>query len=135
MALDVLGRLKHLFPEDLLIKFSYGLSLAYMNEREEAGSIFNQIAQEQPGGFFAGMSLALKYAIAGKRSETLRSLDSNPQLMKTRDYQYAYWITECYALIDEKERALDPFLANIRGEERFKKLMERVKYEWEHFEE
>jgi hypothetical protein len=26
------------------------------------------------------------------------------------------------------------FLANIRGEERFKKLMERVKYEWEHFE-
>jgi hypothetical protein len=30
---------------------------------------------------------------------------------------------------------LDPFLANIRGEERFKKLMERVKYEWEHFEE
>jgi hypothetical protein len=57
-------------------------------------------------------------------------------------------------LIDEKERALDwleqdvdlgminyplmneldPFLKNIRGEERFKKLMERVKYEWEHFE-
>jgi hypothetical protein len=28
----------------------------------------------------------------------------------------------------------DPCLANIRGEERFKKLMERVKYEWEHFE-
>jgi len=24
---------------------------------------------------------------------------------------------------------------NIRNEERFKKLMERVKYEWEHFEE
>jgi hypothetical protein len=28
----------------------------------------------------------------------------------------------------------DLWLANIRGEERFKKLMERVKYEWEHFE-
>jgi hypothetical protein len=27
-----------------------------------------------------------------------------------------------------------PFLVNIRGEERFKKLMQRVKYEWEHFE-
>jgi hypothetical protein len=27
-----------------------------------------------------------------------------------------------------------PWLANIRGEERFKKLLERVKYEWEHFE-
>jgi hypothetical protein len=27
-----------------------------------------------------------------------------------------------------------PWLANIRGEPRFKKLMKRVKYEWEHFE-
>jgi hypothetical protein len=29
---------------------------------------------------------------------------------------------------------IDPWLANIQGEERLKKLMERVKYEWEHFE-
>jgi hypothetical protein len=28
----------------------------------------------------------------------------------------------------------DSFLANIRGEPRFKKLMEREKYDWEHFE-
>ena len=59
-----------------------------------------------------------------------------------------------YALINEKNEAIDrvecaikcgfinypllmeydPFLANIRGEERFKKLMERAKYEWERFE-
>ena len=28
----------------------------------------------------------------------------------------------------------DPFLENIRVEPRFKKLMERVKHEWENFE-
>jgi hypothetical protein len=28
----------------------------------------------------------------------------------------------------------DPFFENLRGEPRFQKLMERVKYEWEHFE-
>ncbi|MFC2142164.1 hypothetical protein ACFLR7_04445 [Acidobacteriota bacterium] len=28
----------------------------------------------------------------------------------------------------------DPLLENIRGERRFKKLMERVKHEWESFE-
>jgi serine/threonine protein kinase len=154
LALKALGKLNKSFPEDLLTKFSYGLSLAYMNERDQAGLIFDQIAQEQPGGFIAALSLAFKYAIAGKKSETLRSLDSNPQLLKTRDLQYAYWIAECFALIDEKERALDwlerdvnlgminypfineldPFLANIRGEERFKKLMEKVRGEWEHFE-
>jgi hypothetical protein len=57
-------------------------------------------------------------------------------------------------LIDEKERALDwlerdvdlgminyplmneldPFLKNIRGEERFRKLMARVKKEWDEFQ-
>jgi hypothetical protein len=30
----------------------------------------------------------------------------------------------------ERTRLLD----NLRGKERFKKLMERAKYEWEHFE-
>jgi hypothetical protein len=35
-----------------------------------------------------------------------------------------------YPLLAEK----DPFLNNIRREPRFKKLMERVKYEWENFE-
>jgi len=29
---------------------------------------------------------------------------------------------------------LDPYLEKIRSEERFQKLMERVKYEWERFE-
>jgi hypothetical protein len=28
----------------------------------------------------------------------------------------------------------DPMLENLRGEERFKKLMKRVKYEWQLFE-
>ncbi len=29
----------------------------------------------------------------------------------------------------------DTFLDNLRGEERFKRLMERVKYEWDTLEE
>ena len=79
-------------------------------------------------------------------------LDSNPRYQKPWDLQTGYWKTECLALIGEKERALDcleldlnlgmsnyplmseldPFLVGICGEVRFQKLMERVKYEWEH---
>ncbi len=33
-----------------------------------------------------------------------------------------------------KTISLYKILENIRGEERFKKLMERVKHEWENFE-
>ena len=153
LALEVLQKLHQSFSEDLLTTWSYGLSLAYMDKIDEAGLIFDQIAREQPGGFFADLSLALKYALGGKKSEALRQLDSNPRLQNTRDFQYVYWITECYALIDEKERALDwlerdvdlgminyplmneldPFLKNIRGEERFRKLMARAKKEWDDF--
>ena len=63
-------------------------------------------------------------------------------------------MAESYALIDEYKEALDwlehgvdfgfinyPFLTeydrllgNIRSKPRFKKLMERVKHEWENFE-
>jgi serine/threonine protein kinase len=154
LALEVLRKLHQSFSEDLLTTWSYGLSLAYMDKIDEAGLIFDRIAREQPGGFFADLSLALKYALEGKKSEALGRLDSSPRLQNTKDFQYVYWITECYALIDEKERALDwlerdmdlgminyplmneldPFLKNIRGEERFLKLMARVKKEWDEFQ-
>ena len=70
------------------------------------------------------------------------------------DVQFSWMVGSCYAMLGKAEDAIDwiehavkrgfihypflteydPFLANIRGEPRFKKLMERVKYEWEHFE-
>jgi TolB-like protein len=154
LALERLRQLYRSFPGDLLTKWSYGLSLAYMDKKEEAGRIFDEVAREQPGTLFACLGLAFKYALEGKRSEALATLDSNPSVRNPWDFQSAYWKTECLALAGEKELALeclerdvalgmsnyplmserDPFLANIRGEERFKKLMERVKHEWEHLE-
>jgi serine/threonine protein kinase len=154
LALERLGKLHRSFPGDVMTKWCYGLSLAYMGRKEESGAVFEEVAREQPGTLFACMGLAFKYALEGKRSETLAMLESNPHSQNPWDFQTAYWKTECLALIGEKELALecleldvnlgmsnyplmielDPFLENIRGEERFRKLMERVKYEWEHFE-
>jgi len=79
-----------------------------------------------------------------------------PEFVSTaeRDLQASYNLATFYAKLGDNENALnwlinavnrgfinypmliqrDPWLANIRGEPRFKKLMERVKYEWEHFE-
>jgi non-specific serine/threonine protein kinase len=154
LALERLDKLHRSFPGDAMTKWCYGLSLAYMNRTEEAGSIFEDFAREQPGTLFGSLGLSFKYALEGKTSETLKMLDSNPSLKEPWDFQTAYWKSACFALIGEKERALDcleldvnlgmsnyplmseldPFLASIRGGERFKNLMERVKFEWEHFE-
>ena len=90
----------------------------------------------------------------GKKKKALEAV--TPQLkIAAKGVEYlSRDMAHGYALIDEKEEALDwlenavnrgfiaypflsdfdPFLENIRGEERYKELMERVKYEWETFE-
>ena len=82
--------------------------------------------------------------------------EMTPDFRKTclRDSSYSHHLAGIFALLDEKDEAFtwlenavdrwfvnypllsqkDPWLENIRGEERFKKLMERVKQEWEEFE-
>jgi eukaryotic-like serine/threonine-protein kinase len=154
-ALETLERLHRTFPGDVLTKWSYGLSLAYMDRKEEARAIFAQVAQEQPGSLLACLGQAFISAFEGSRAETLAALGSNPSLRDPWDFQTAYWKADCLALVGEIELALDcleldvslgmsnyplmseldPFLASIRGEERFKTLMERVKSEWEHFQD
>ena len=82
-------------------------------------------------------------------------MTSNFQKTCQRDGEWSLYAADAFALLDEKTEALDPlenavrlgfinypflnqydsFLDNVRGEERFKRLMERVKYDWERFEE
>ena len=98
--------------------------------------------------------LFLKYALRGDKSKALGSLTDQTKEIVWDDLDGSWITADLYALINEKEQSLDwlehmidrgfinyplffkidPFLENIRGEERFKKLMERVKHEWENFE-
>ena len=90
----------------------------------------------------------------GDKTKALESVTEDLRTAMRWNEIYPLLMAECYALINETEEALhwlevanrwgcinypfliehDPFLENLQGEERFKKLMERVKYEWEHFE-
>jgi TolB-like protein len=91
-------------------------------------------------------------AIIGEKSK-LKVVDSDLEKWAEKDVNYSYGMAHCFALIGEKEKAIDwleisvnsgginypnlneydPLLKNLRDEERFKKLMVRVKYEWENF--
>jgi hypothetical protein len=103
---------------------------------------------------FAKLSLILKYALQGEKKKVVEVIDSNFEKTVRRDCGFAGHLSGLLALMGLKKEALDwlekaiknglinyPFLAekdifleNIRGEPRFKKLMERVKHEWENFE-
>jgi non-specific serine/threonine protein kinase len=120
---------------------------------EEAFSLIDRIVQDEPKHLFAQLGLFLKYAVQGKKQEALQSVTDELRFVAGRDITYSWFVAMGYAILDEREKAMDwlektvdlgfinypllskydPFLKKIRREERFKKLMEKVKSEWEKF--
>jgi len=92
--------------------------------------------------------------LCGEKKRALDILTAEAKKFFWNDPESPWIGASLYALLDEKEEAFrwlehaiergwinypmfaerNPFLENIRGEPRFQRLMERVKYEWEHFE-
>ena len=154
-ALDEYRKLYQSDPESPNRQFLYARTLAYNKRLGEAFSIIDASAKATPTNVVTKLGLLLKYGILGDKDGARREMTSDFREACHRDNGWSYLVAEAFALMAEKKEALDwlenavdrgylnypfvnehdAFLENIRGEERFKKLMERVKYEWEHFEE
>ncbi len=100
------------------------------------------------------LGILLRDALQGKKEKMSQIMTPDFNTYCRRDPYWSLQLTEVYSLLDEREKALDwldnsigrgllnypflskydPFLANLRGEGRFKKLMDRVKKESEEFE-
>jgi tetratricopeptide (TPR) repeat protein len=141
-------------PEGRFAKYFFSRVLSMNEQTEEAFELIDQIVKVDSQDFVGAMSLALKYALQGDKAGALQVLTDDVIDICWNDPEGRWWLVENYSLLDEKEEGLkwldhainqgfinypflaknDPFLENIRGEPRFKKLMERVKHEWESFE-
>jgi non-specific serine/threonine protein kinase len=154
-ALPPWRRLYDLYPDNPIAQFYYAMTLAYLGQMDQAFPIIDRSASSTPENAFTKQGLMLKYAILKDKGDVFREM--TPEFQKTcqRDCTFAHHLAGIYALLGDTKEALDwldtavnrgfinypllaekdLFLANIRGEERFKKLLERVKYEWEHFKE
>jgi tetratricopeptide (TPR) repeat protein len=155
LALDPSRKQYQSDPENPIKAFFYALTLAYNKALDEAFSIIDKCARTDPNNVISKFGLLLKYGLQKDKEKAFHIM--TPDFRKTcqRDCEWSYFVADAFALLDEKKEALDwlenavrlgfinyPFinnydffLNNIRGEDRFKKLMERVKYEWENFEE
>jgi len=130
------------------------LILIYNDRPEESYEFINSKIKEPAQDSLVTLLLCLKYAIAGDK-EKFSSLLS-PDFVKhvQMDCQLSWHLSAFYSYINEKTKSLDwlenavnrgfinyPLLSehdkllnNVRGEERFKKLMIRAKFEWENFD-
>jgi len=141
-------------PDVPIIQFWYALCLAYDKSFDDAISIIDQGLSSSYKDIWTQLSHFLKLAIQGDKKNILHLLTDDFLESTRRDLQSSYHIAAFYSFLNQKEPAIewlensvsqgffnyplmdkiDPFLENIRGEDRFKKLMERVKHEWENFE-
>jgi len=137
-----------------LCAFAYAWVLAASQKLDDAYKVFDQMVEELPGEVMTEHGQCYKYALQRKKSEALESITEKVKNFAIRDEVFSIMLAECYALIGKTDEAIDwvehgvkwgfinyPFLSeydrfleNIRGEDRFKKLMERVKHKWENFE-
>jgi len=153
-ALDQFRKWHEIEPESPPMQYLYAMTLAHAKENEKAFLLVDKGAKATPNNIFTKMGLLLKYGFLKDKERAFREMTPDFQKTCKRDMEASYWVACMLSVLDARKEALDwfenainrgfinypalerePFLENIRGEERFKKLMERVKYEWEHFKE
>jgi hypothetical protein len=137
-----------------IYRFWYAKGFAYCGKYDEANKLLDLLEKENSQHIFGKLGIFFKYALKGDKLTAKKSVTDELKNMAREDEMFPIWMAESYALIDEYKEALDwiehgvefgfinyPFLTEydrllekIRSEPRFKKLMERVKHEWENFE-
>jgi TolB-like protein len=131
----------------------YSSALALNGKSDQALAVIDRAGPGNSRNVETAFRLLLKYALLKDKEGAFRVM--TPEFRKTckRDFEWSFYVAGRLSLLGAKEEALDwldnaisrgfinyplfqcdPFFDNIRGEERFKKLMERAKHEWEHFE-
>jgi non-specific serine/threonine protein kinase len=127
--------------------------LGRCGRRTEAVTLLRQIRRDTPQTTFARHALFFEHALERNRSAALAAV--TPELLGEArwDQHASWWMASAYALIGEKDAALDwltnasdlgyinypflsrfdPFMDSLRRDERFWQLMTRVKEHWEGF--
>jgi TolB-like protein len=150
-ALSMIRRAVQMDPEDRNFRFWESYYLAWSDRAEESIDRFNRIIDENALDRVALLSMFLKHALQKEKDKALQVLTKPKRDILWNDPEGPWLMAGGFALLGEKAEALawleravargwsnyplfsriDPFLANIRSEERFQKLMERVKGQWE----
>jgi TolB-like protein/tRNA A-37 threonylcarbamoyl transferase component Bud32 len=135
-------------------RMMHALMLAANGRREEGVAMLDAVARDTSAMAWARLAPAMACALRGERDELLRIMTPELRAAAKWDEIFAWWVADCFALVNEPETAIDfveravefgfinapwlskyePFLANLRGEPRFGRLMERVRRAWGAFE-
>ncbi|MCX6567853.1 MAG: protein kinase [Candidatus Aminicenantes bacterium] len=149
LALDPWRKMLNAYPNAPSL-FWYVLALVYNHRLDEAFPLIDQGASEFADSAFVKQGLLLKWALQKNKAAAARVLTPDFEKACKRDADMSRMVGVTMALLGEKEKALDwlqnavdrgflnysflekdPFLESLHGEERFKKILEQAKREFE----
>jgi len=154
-ALELVSKFNQMIPELMWSKFWLANIYAAKNDINKAITTIDETLHiEGIDQIIKELLLFFKYVLLGDKEKALKALGKEAKTYTWNDPDFSYFMSGYYALLHEKEEAFRwiehsidrdflnfpflnstyPFLENIRGEARFKKLMKKVKHEWETFE-
>jgi serine/threonine protein kinase len=153
-ALEYYQRAYHLDSNSAVVRH-FNVHGLMLNKRfDEACAMAETMERDLPEAGYTWLSTFFKHVLRDEKSKALETVSEQVEETGRFDETYSYWLSEGYALLDEKAQALDwlenavnrgflnypylskhaPFFGNIRGEPRFLDVMARVESEWEQFE-
>jgi hypothetical protein len=135
------------------VRLAYGQTLALGGRIDDSLPIFDALVRDLPDSPFAQLASFYASAFRGDHATARASVTPEVQEVFGSDPQYSWFLSECYALIDDRPGAIDwltraasrgfinypllaerdPFLAPLRGEPAFQELIAGVKRQWESF--
>jgi TolB-like protein/tetratricopeptide (TPR) repeat protein len=154
LALDPLQEMYRLSPEAGMWQLWKVMALMYNDLPDETYNFLCETAKEPAQESIDSLLNFLKYALKGDKDKMSSLLTPDVVKALQMDCQYSWHMAAFYSYIGEKDKSLewlenavnrgfinypflneyDKLLNNVREEEQFKKLMKRVKHEWENFE-
>jgi TolB-like protein len=154
LALPFLSEAYSLYSEASMWQLWKALALLYNGKTAETVDFISSAVKEPGEDSLSGFLLFLKYALKGETDKMNLALTDELTKLLRADCQYSWHMASIYSYINDRDKSLewlenavnrgfinypmlndyDPLLENVRGEERFKKLMERTRFAWENFE-
>ena len=154
LGIELLKKNYKMAPDIRWTPFFLAQFLARNGQKSEALILIEKTIEIDAEDVVGRISVFLRHLFIGEKELATEAMHTDLRDYLWNDPEGPWWLTGWYSLLEEKDEAfsclehaiergwinyplfnkIDPFLENIRGEPRFKKLMGRVKYEWDQFE-
>ena len=154
---DALGwtqRAVDIDPDNPTPLMMHAWMLAAVGRRAEALVLLDRVASDSAEMTWAKLATPMACALRGDAAGVRRVATPELRAAVWRDDLFCWWTAECFALAGDADSALelleravelgminypflaqhDPFLGALRGQERYERLMAKVRRAWEAFE-